>query len=62
MVGWHHQCNGHELGQMLGDSRGTGRPGVLHSMGLRRARHDLAAEQQKQQMWNGKETLEKLGG
>ena len=19
MVGWHHQCNGHELGQTLGD-------------------------------------------
>ena len=24
MVGWHHQCNGHELGQSLGDSEGQG--------------------------------------
>ena len=24
MVGWHHQCNGHELGQSLGDNKGQG--------------------------------------
>ena len=24
MVGWHHQLNGHELGQTLGDSEGQG--------------------------------------
>ena len=24
MAGWHHQCNGHELGQTLGDSEGQG--------------------------------------
>ena len=24
MVGWHHQCNGHELGQTLGDGEGQG--------------------------------------
>ena len=24
MVGWHHQLNGHELGQTLGDSKGQG--------------------------------------
>ena len=24
MVGWHHQFNGHELGQILGDSKGQG--------------------------------------
>ena len=24
MVGWHHQCNGHELGQTLGDDEGQG--------------------------------------
>ena len=23
-VGWHHQCNGHELGQILGDGEGQG--------------------------------------
>ena len=22
MAGWHHQCNGHELGQTLGDGEG----------------------------------------
>ena len=30
--GWHHQCNGHELGQTSGDGE-TERPRVLHSMG-----------------------------
>ena len=25
MVGWHHQLNGHELEQTLGDSQGQGR-------------------------------------
>ena len=25
MVGWHHQFNGHELGQILGDGKGQGR-------------------------------------
>ena len=24
MAGWHHQCNGHETGQTLGDSEGQG--------------------------------------
>ena len=24
MVGWHHQCNGHELEQTLGDGEGQG--------------------------------------
>ena len=24
MVGWHHWCNGHELGQTLGDDEGQG--------------------------------------
>ena len=24
MVGWHHQFNGHELGQILGDGKGQG--------------------------------------
>ena len=25
MAGWHHQCNGYELGQTLGDGEGQGR-------------------------------------
>ena len=32
MTGWHHQCNGHELGQTLEDGEEQ-RPGVLQSMG-----------------------------
>ena len=24
MAGWHHQCNGHELGQTPGDGKGQG--------------------------------------
>ena len=24
MAGWHHQCNGHELGQTLGGGEGKG--------------------------------------
>ena len=24
MVGWHHQCNGHEYGQTLGNGEGQG--------------------------------------
>ena len=35
MAGWHHRCNGHELGQALGDGEGqTGRPDVLQSMAV----------------------------
>ena len=39
MVRWHHQCNGHELGQAPGDGGGglgrgvgTGKPGVMQFM------------------------------
>ena len=39
MVGWHHQVNGHEFEQTLGDSEGQGRPGVLQFMGLQRVGH-----------------------
>ena len=37
MVWWHHQFDGHELEQTLGDGEGQGRPGVLQSVGLQRA-------------------------
>ena len=33
MVGWHHRLDGHEFEQTPGDSDGTGKPGVLQSMG-----------------------------
>ena len=46
MVGWHHQLNGHEFEQALGDSEGqSGLPGMLQSMRLQRIRHNLATEQ-----------------
>ena len=37
MDGWHHQCNGHELGQTSGDGEGQG---GLHSMGSQRVGHN----------------------
>ena len=43
MVGWHHRLNGPEFEQT-----GTGKPGLLQSMGLQRVRHNLATEQQQQ--------------
>ena len=44
---WHHQCNGHELGQTLGDGEGQGGLGVLQSMGLQRIRHNWVTDQQQ---------------
>ena len=41
MVGWHHQLNGHEFEQTLGDSEKQG------STGLQRVRQDLVTKQQQ---------------
>ena len=41
MIGWHHRLNGHESEQTLGDSEGSGKPGVLQSRGCQ------ATEQQQ---------------
>ena len=46
MVRWHHWLNGHESEQNYGRQWRTGKPGVLHSMGSQRVRHDLATKQQ----------------
>ena len=46
MVGWHHQLNGQEFERALGDGEGTGKPGMLSSMGSQRVGRDLATEQQ----------------
>ena len=46
LVGWHHQLSGQEFEQALGDGEGTGKPGMLQSMGSQRAGRDLATEQQ----------------
>ena len=48
-VRWHHRFNRHELGQTQ-RWWGTGKPGVLQSMGLRRVGHDLAIEQQNNKL------------
>ena len=47
VVGWHHHFNRHELGQTLGGGEGTGKPGVLQSMGSQRMGHNLVTEQQQ---------------
>ena len=47
MVGWHHQLNGHESEQTLGDSEGQGSlMCCMQSMGSRAVRHNLATELQ----------------
>ena len=45
MSGWHHQCEGRELGQTSGDGR-TGRSGVLQSMEFQIVGHDWPTKQQ----------------
>ena len=35
MVGWHHQLNGHEFGQALGDSEGQGSLACCSSWGCK---------------------------
>ena len=55
MAEWHHQLNGHELGQILGDSGEPGQPGILQSVGLQRVRHKLAIEQQLLLRWSSTE-------
>ena len=47
MVRRHHWFNGHELGQTCRRWWGTGRPGMLHSMGSWRVGHNLVTEQQQ---------------
>ena len=49
MVGWHHRLNGHEFGQTSGDSFGQGSPADYSPRGDR-VGHDLATEQQLQQI------------
>ena len=50
MVGWHHQLNGHEFEQTLGESEGQGSL-VCCSHGSQRAGHDLETEQLQKQTW-----------
>ena len=45
MVGWHHQLNGHEFEQTLGDSEGQGRLVCCSSQGYKES--DMTEQQQK---------------
>ena len=47
MVRWHHRLSGHAFEQTPREW-GTGKPGVLQSVGAQRVGHDLAAEQQQE--------------
>ena len=40
MLGWHHQLDRREFEQAPGVGDGTGKPGVLQSMGSQRVGHD----------------------
>ena len=46
-VEWHHQLNGHEFDQTLGDSEGQGSLTCCSPWG-HRVRHNLATEQYQQ--------------
>ena len=46
MAGWHHQCNGHELGQTPGDDEGQ-TAWCVTSIGSQRVENDWATEQQQ---------------
>ena len=50
MVGWHHQLNGHEYEQSLGDNEGQGSLICCSAWG-RRVGHDLGTEQYKKQCY-----------
>ena len=43
MVGWHHQFNGHEFEQALGDDKGWGSLACCSPWGCR-VRHNLATD------------------
>ena len=51
MVGWHHQLNGHEFEQVLGDGEGQGSLVCCSPWGLR-VRHDLTTEKQDNNQWS----------
>ena len=46
MAGWHHQCNGHELGETSGDSKGQDGLWCCSPWG-RKGRHDGVTEQEQ---------------
>ena len=56
MVGWHHQLNGHEFEQTLGDSEGQGSRACCSPRG-RRVGHDFMTEQQQLECWGKNKAL-----
>ena len=52
MFGWHHQLNGHEFEQALGDGEGQGKPCVLQSMLLQKVGHNWATERNWKMSWS----------
>ena len=46
MVGWHHQCNGHEFEQTPGDGEGQGSLACCTSWGHEES--DMTTEQQEE--------------
>ena len=59
MAGWHHQLNGRESEQTLGDGEWwrKGKPGMLLSMGSQKVGHDWVTEQQWNMSWGLKESV-----
>ena len=47
MIEWHHQLNGHEFEQTLGDGEGLGSLACCSSLGLKEL-NGLVSEQQQQ--------------
>ena len=47
MIAWHHQLNGHEFEETLGDGEGQGNQACCSPWGHRVGR-DLASEQEQQ--------------
>ena len=52
MAEWHHQCNGHELGQISGDSEEQGGLVCCSSLGSQQVKHNWATEQQQNTISN----------
>ena len=47
MVEWHHQLNGHEFEQVLGDRQEQGSLASCSPWGSQKVRHALATEQEQ---------------
>ena len=50
MVGWHHQLNGHEFEQILGESEGQGSLACCHPWGCKEL--DMTEQQRERRQWH----------